>query len=159
MYLNQATIIGNLTRDPELKALPSGSNICNFSIATNKTWIDKTSGEKKESVEYHNIVVFGKQAETSAQYLKKGSSALVIGELTTQSWEDKDSGKKMYKTEIKANTIQFGSKASMQVAPGVVTTPNGKQVPVSTQTTHEQQMDKAGIKYPTDDINPEDIPF
>src|SRR3989344_8682107 len=97
MYLNKAFVAGNLTRDPELKALPSGSQVCTFGVATNRVWYNQNR-EKQEAVEYHNIVVFGRQAETSAQYLKKGSGVLVEGRLQTRSWE-KD-GQKQYRTEI-----------------------------------------------------------
>ena len=88
MYINKAILFGNLTRDPELKALPSGVNVTSFSIATNRVWKDK-DGNRQENVDYHNIVVFGRQAETVAQYLKKGSSAYVEGRLQTRSWEEK----------------------------------------------------------------------
>ena len=71
MYLNKALVIGNLTRDPEVKALPSGIKVTSFSVATNRVWKDK-NGAKQESVDFHNIVVFGRQAETAGQYLKKG---------------------------------------------------------------------------------------
>src|SRR5580704_2799187 len=108
MYLNKAIIIGNLTRDPELKALPSGSKVTTFSVATNRTYKDK-NGAKQESVEFHNIVVFGKVAELVAQYLKKGSQALIEGRIQTRSWDDKD-GQKKYRTEIVADTVQFGSR-------------------------------------------------
>ncbi len=72
MYLNKALVYGNLTRDPELRSLPSGTQVTTFSIATNRVWKDK-DGAKQESPEFHNIVVFGRQAETTAQYLKNGS--------------------------------------------------------------------------------------
>ena len=89
MYLNKAIIIGNLTRDPELKSLPAGIPVTNFSLATNRVWKDK-KGVKKESTDYHNIVVFGRQAETTAQYLKKGSSAVFEGRIQSRSWEAND---------------------------------------------------------------------
>ena len=108
MNLNRVFVIGNLTRDPELKSLPSGSSVCNFSIATNRTWTDKASSEKKTAVEYHNIVIFGKMADTVAQYMKRGSQLLVEGRLQTRSWE-KD-GKKNYRTEVVAESVQFGAK-------------------------------------------------
>lgn len=107
MYLNTALICGNLTRDPETKALPSGQNITNFSLATNRVWTDK-DGQKKEETEFHNVVVFGKQAENCAKYLTKGSEAMVEGRLQTRSWE-KD-GAKFYRTEIIAERVQFGRK-------------------------------------------------
>jgi len=100
-------IVGNLTKDPELKQLPSGSSVANFSVATNRTWKDK-DGAKQEDVEYHNIVIFGKMAETVAQYMRKGSQLMIEGRLQTQSWE-KD-GVKKYRTEIVAESVQFGAK-------------------------------------------------
>ena len=76
MYLNKAIIYGRLTRDPELKAIPSGSKVATFSVATNRVWKDKT-GARQEAVDYHNVVVFGRQAETVSQYLKKGSASSI----------------------------------------------------------------------------------
>lgn len=109
MYLNKVQLIGNLTRDPELKALPSGSKVCNFSIATNEVYYDKDK-KKVESVEFHNVVAFNKTAENVAQFMKKGSQVYVEGKLHTRSWDDKDSGKKLYRTEITAERVQFGNK-------------------------------------------------
>ena len=104
---NAVTICGRLTRDPELKALPSGQQIANLSIATNHVYTK--DGEKKESVEYHEVIIFSKQAENTAKYLHKGDEALVTGRLQTRSWE-KD-GVTHRRTEIIADSIQFGSKA------------------------------------------------
>src|SRR6187549_1609733 len=108
MYLNKAQLIGNLTRDPELKALPSGIKVTSLSIATNRVWKDK-DGQKKEATDYHNIVAFGRQAETLAQYARKGSSLYVEGRIQTRSWEGQD-GKKNYRTEIVLENFQFGPK-------------------------------------------------
>lgn len=137
-------VFGNLTRDPEMKALPSGSNVTSMSIATNRKFKDR-DGNMQEQVEYHNIVIFGKQAETTAQYLKKGSSAYVEGRLQTRSWDDKDSGKKMYRTEIVAERVQFGPK-------------KGDGAPAQAQST-ETKQEASAPEYPEDDINPDDIPF
>ncbi|MDI9355299.1 MAG: single-stranded DNA-binding protein [Cyanobium sp. MAG06] len=84
MYLNKAMIIGNLTRDPEMKALPSGINVTTFAVATNRYYKD-AQGNKQEQVEYHNVTVFGKQAETSNQYLKKGQNVMIEGRIQTRS--------------------------------------------------------------------------
>src|SRR3954465_15655317 len=108
MFFNKAIIIGNVTRDPELKALPSGAKVCSFSIATNRVWKDQ-SGAKKEQSDFHNIVVFGRQAETVAQYVKKGSMLLVEGRIQTRSWDGAD-GQKRYRTEIVADRVQFGPR-------------------------------------------------
>lgn len=128
-------IYGNLTREPEMKALPSGQNVTSMSIATNRVWKDK-DGKQQEQVEYHNIVVFGKQAENCAKYLTKGSGAYVEGRLQTRSW-DKD-GVKMYRTEIIAETVQFGTKPTTQA---------------------KQESPSVLPEYPEDEINPDDIPF
>ena len=146
MYLNKALIVGNLTRDPELKTLPSGMKVASFSLATNRVWKD-AAGQKKEAVDYHNIVVFGRQAETSAQFLKKGSQAMIEGRLQTQSWDDAGSGKKMYRTEIVADRVQFGTRAQ-----GV-----GNMTPSEEKPNDAPDLDS--IEYPEEDINPEDIPF
>lgn len=150
MYLNKAIIIGNLTRDPEMKALPSGIKVCNFSVATNRTWKDK-DGKKQESTEYHNVVVFGRQAEIVAQYMKKGSSIMVEGRLQTRSW-DADGGKK-YRTEIVADTFQFGPKGSGGGSFG------GGAADMAPSGPEMKAPELETIEYPEDDINPDDIPF
>lgn len=152
MYLNKAMIVGNLTRDPELKTLPSGMKVTSFSIATNRVWKDK-DGNKKEAADFHNIVVFGRQAETSAQFLSKGSQVLIEGRLQTQSWDDATSGKKMYRTEIVADRVQFGSR-SQGVASGAPVSENPVSAPKVESTPSVDT-----IEYPEEDINPEDIPF
>jgi single-strand DNA-binding protein len=111
MYINKVILFGNLTRDPELRALPSGMNVVNFSIATNRVFRDR-DGKKQEQTDYHNVVVFGRQADTTNQYLKKGSSVYVEGRLQTRSWDDKASGEKKYRTEVVADRVQFGPKGS-----------------------------------------------
>jgi single-strand DNA-binding protein len=104
--LNKVIIIGNLTKDPELKNLPAGTAVCNFGVATNESWIDKATSEKKTKVEYHNIVLFGKPAENVNKYTSKGSKVYIEGKLQTRSWNDKD-GNKRYTTEIIANNVLF----------------------------------------------------
>lgn len=108
MNLNKVFLIGNLTRDPELKALPSSTAVASFGVATNRVWKDQ-KGEKREDVQFHNVVAFGRQAEVIHQYLKKGSMIFVEGRLQTQSWDGQD-GAKRYKTEIVAERIQLGPR-------------------------------------------------
>ncbi len=154
MYLNKAIVIGNLTRDPELKSLPSGITVTSFSLATNRVWKDK-NGAKQESADYHNIVVFGRQAEIANQYLKKGASALVEGRMQTRSWDDA-SGKKNYRTEIIADRIQFGPRTGGAPAGGSY----GGNTPQTAAPSHEDQKAPLDtIEYPEEEINPEDIPF
>lgn len=150
MNINKAIVYGNLTRDPELKTLPSGVNVCSFSIATNRVYNDR-DGKRQESVDFHNIVVFGRQAETSAQYLKKGSGAFVEGRLQTRSWEA--DGVKHYRTEIVADRVQFGPRTDG----GGSSQGSGE----SQQSGSQSDNDQGGKppEYPDEDINPEDIPF
>lgn len=151
MYLNKAMVFGNLTRDPEMKSLPSGMQVTSFSIATNRVYNDR-DGKRQEIADYHNIVVFGKQAETSAKWLKKGSSAYVEGRLQTQNWE-KD-GVKHYRTEIVADRVQFGPRSD---GGGGGATPNSTQS--SAGASSQQESAPVMPEYPTEEINPEDIPF
>lgn len=152
MYLNKAFIIGNLTRDPELKALPSGIKVCTFSVATNRVWKDK-NGARQESADYHNIVVFARQAETVAQYMKKGSQVMIEGRMQTRSWDDAGSGTKKYRTEIVADRVQFGSNTG-----GTPSTPRANTTESkSSMESEDQGMDS--IDYPDEQINAEDIPF
>lgn len=144
MYLNKAFVIGNLTRDPELKALPSGSHVCSLSIATNRIWKD-ANGMKQEGTDYHNVVVFGRQAETCAQYLKKGQNAYVEGRMQTRSWDGQD-GQKKYRTEIVADRVQFGPKSQG----GSQTANAGSEVP---------SKDESPMDYPEEEISADDIPF
>lgn len=156
MYLNKVFILGNLTKDPEMKALPSGMTVTNFSLATNRIYKDK-NGAKQTSVDYHNIVVFGRQAETCNQYLRKGSQAMIEGRITTRSWDGQD-GKKQYRTEIMADSIQFGTKPT--VGSEDFAKPNANTSNTSNKSAKEDELDSLeSIEYPEDDINPEDIPF
>src|SRR5580698_5389600 len=110
MYINKVMVFGNLTRDPELRALPSGMNVASFSVATNRVYKDR-DGKKQEQTDFHNVVVFGRQADTVAQYLKKGSSAFIEGRMQTRSWDGKE-GEKKYRTEIVADRVQFGPRSA-----------------------------------------------
>jgi single-strand DNA-binding protein len=160
MYLNKAILIGNLTRDPELKAIPSGNKVCTFSMATNRTYKD-ASGVRQEKTDYHNIVVWGKTAENVAQYMKKGSQILIEGRMETRSWDDAATGTKKYRTEIIADTVQFGSKGSD--APRASSTSSASsstnQASSKKAETAPQEDELDSIEYPDEQINAEDIPF
>jgi len=153
MYINKAILFGNLTRDPELRALPSGMNVCNFSVATNRVYRDR-EGKKQEQTDFHNVVVFGRQADTVAQYLKKGSSVFVEGRIQTRSWDDKTSGEKKYRTEVVADRVQFGPKPG-----GGGRSAGGGQGGGRESDVEPIEAGGSGIEYPKDDINPDDIPF
>lgn len=149
MNLNKVFLFGNLTRDPELKSLPSGIQVASFALATNRR--TKRDGRWEDQAEFHNIVTFGKTAELVSQYLKKGSSLLVEGRIQTRSWE-KD-GHKNYRTEIIAERVQFGPRRDG----------GGGGAPRDTESTAPSTTSKPAkedsIEYPDEDINPEDIPF
>lgn len=151
MYLNKVMIFGNLTRDPELKALPSGMNVCSFSLATNRVYNDR-DGQRQESTDYHNITVFGKQAENCSKYLTKGNGAYVEGRLQTRSW-DKD-GVKHYRTEIIADRVQFGPKNG-----GGAGEASSAPAASATESAGNDGKAPAMPDYPAEEINPEDIPF
>ncbi|MFN7088224.1 MAG: single-stranded DNA-binding protein [Candidatus Paceibacteria bacterium] len=109
MNLNKVFLIGRLTKDVELRATPSGQPVASFGVATNRVWIDK-AGQRQEEVEYHNIVVWGRQAELANQYLAKGRLVMIEGRLRTRGWETQ-TGDKRQRTEIIAERIQFGPKS------------------------------------------------
>jgi len=104
--VNKVIILGNLGRDPEMRYMPSGDAMATVSIATTDSWKDKTSGEKKETTEWHRVVFFGKLAEIAGKYLKKGSSVYVEGSLRTRKYTDKD-GIEKYATDIRADELKM----------------------------------------------------
>jgi single-strand DNA-binding protein len=111
--VNRVHLIGNVGRDPELKFMSDGNAICNLSVATTYAWKDKTSGEKKESVEWHRVTLRGRTAEVAGEYVKKGTAVYVEGRLQTRKWTDKD-GVDKYTTEIVADSMQLlGGKGGL----------------------------------------------
>jgi len=148
--LNRATLVGNLTRDPETKALPSGTTVCSFAVATNRRWKDK-DGNTKEDTQYHEITVWGKLGELAASMLTKGKKVYVEGRLQTNSWEGTD-GAKRSKTEIVAeNFIPLSPKGD-----------SGSNFPASGSTSDKKDDKKESPKSDSndsDEINLDDIPF
>lgn len=139
MNLNQATIVGRMVRDPELKALPSGIQVAGFSVATSRTYKGK-DGKKNEDTEFHNCVAFGKTAEIIGQYVKKGQLILINGRIQTRSWE-KD-GRKNYRTEIVVEQMQMGPRVGEKTE------------------KKEDEKDKEYNNYgQEEEINVDDIPF
>lgn len=119
--VNKVTLIGNLGRDPEVRTSQSGDKIVNLSIATSESWKDKSSGERKEKTEWHRVVVFNERlADVAANYLKKGSTVYIEGQLQTRKWTDKDGAEK-YSTEIvlqrfRGELVLLGGKAAGEQA-------------------------------------------
>lgn len=110
---NKIILIGNLTRDPEVRYTPKGAAVCDVSIAVNRKWRDE-AGNSHEEVTFVEIVVWGKQAENCGQYLKKGSSACFEGRLQQESWEDKTTGQKRSKLRVVAEAVQFLSSPNRE---------------------------------------------
>lgn len=151
MFLNKAFIYGNLTKDPELKTLPSGQSVINFSIATNRTWKNK-NGEKQNSAEFHNMVAFGRTADLIKEYMRKGGGLFVEGRLQTRTWESKN-GEKHYKTEIIVENMQFGfQKANNDMKNDIKRDRNDIN---EEQVDNDSNRDSSQIE----EINTEDIPF
>lgn len=146
MYLNKVFVLGNLTADPNVRSLPSGQSVANFSLATNRVFYNKNR-EKKEQTQFHNIVAFGRSAEVIQQYLKKGSLVLIEGRLQTRSWED-SAGNKRYRTEIITERFQMGPRAGAVTPP---TPPSEKtpqeEIPIIEENQDDQEIDIKNIPF------------
>jgi len=135
MNLNKAFILGNVTREPEVRSLPSGQQVTSFSIATNRFYTSG-SGEKKQEAEFHNIVCFGKLADIAARYLTKGALIFIEGRIKTRNWVN-TTGVKQYRTEIIAESLQLGPRGTGASPSASVPTSNyGKRPSMS----HEPDM-------------------
>jgi len=168
MNLNKVFLIGRLTRDPEIRVMPSGQQVANFGLATDSFYTDKTSNQRQQKTEFHNIVVFGRLAEISGQYLKKGSLAMFEGRIQTRDWQDA-TGTKRYRTEIVADSMQLGPKGGGETAGGSYQSPaSGSYNPkpavksaagsAGKQPEQEQEPD-IPIIDDNDDIDVKNIPF
>jgi single-strand DNA-binding protein len=147
MNVNKVFILGNLTRDPELRQTPAGQSVTSFGVATNTFFTDK-SGVRQKRTEFHNVVVWGRQAEIANQFLKKGSSVFVEGHLQTRGWQDKQ-GQNHRVTEIICERMQLGPR------------PAGGAVAGSSSATVDEtpRDDLPEINIEESDIKPEEIPF
>jgi single-strand DNA-binding protein len=151
--VNKVILLGNVGKDPEVKFLPSGSAVANFSIATSERFKDK-GGEFQDRTEWHNITAYGKLAEIIRDYVKKGSKLYVEGRLTTRSWDDKDSGKKVYRTEIVVNDLSLLSGRGEEGGGG------GGYSRQSSGGSYDQRSSAPAEDYGQGaEITDEDIPF
>jgi single-strand DNA-binding protein len=123
MNLNRIFVLGRVTADPQPRTMPSGQSVLSLGVATNRTWTK--DGEKQEEVEFHNVVLFGKQADIAAQYLRKGSLALFEGRNQTRSWRDKD-GNEHRITEIVCENLQLGPAPAKEAKAPVLKPKTGK---------------------------------
>ena len=155
MNFNKAIILGNLTRDPESRTLPSGQPVVNFGVATNRTYTDK-NGAKQQAAEFHNVVAFGKLAEICGRYLSKGKLVLVEGRIQTRSWQGQD-GVKKYRTEIVMENMQLGPRGGESGgynANAAPVAPSTEEIPI---IDADAELDLLTEEKPEVDVK--DIPF
>lgn len=164
MNLNKAIIIGNVTQDPEVRSTPSGQQVANFSVATNRIWNDRNTNERQQKTEFHNVVAWGRLAEIAGQYLTKGALVMIEGRIETRSWEDQNSGQRRYRTEIIADNMQLGPRRS-----GSSNTDSApSSTPASSESKAPQKKDEedlptidaeSGPSSSDDEVDIKDIPF
>ena len=155
--LNKAMLIGNLTRDPEMRKTTGGQSVTSFSMATNRAYMDK-AGNKKEEADFHNVVAWGRLAEICAQYLTKGKKVYVDGRIQTRDWEGQD-GVKKYRTEIVIeNMIMLGGPAGARTGSMPGSTPTPEYV-ASPNYGESPIVASEPSQTPDDEIKLEDIPF
>lgn len=167
MNLNKVMLIGNLTRDPESRTIPTGQNVTSFGLATNMVWTDQQTGQRKEKVEFHNIVAWRRLAEICSQYLRKGSRVYIEGRLQTRSWDDQATGTKKYWTEIIAeNMIMLDRKGDSPgpSAPPPTPMPQPNQpsspaTPPSPAPTEEVPTIQLEEETPNQGVNVDEVPF
>lgn len=153
MNLNKVFVLGRLTADPQLRTTPAGQSVTSFSVATNRVWNDKT-GNRQEETEYHNVVVWGRQAEIASQFLKKGSVVLIEGRLRTRSWQDKE-GQSRKITEIICERLQLGPRPLAAAGAG---TPGKQEKPPISGSESGQEMPVIDIGG-DEEAKAEDLPF
>ena len=146
--INKVILIGNTCDDPTVRYMPNGGAVTNFTLATNESWTDKQTGQRKEKAEFHRVVIFGKLAEVAGEYLKKGSQVYIEGSLQTRKWQDQ-SGQDRYTTEV---VVNIGG--SMQMLGGNGGNQAGSQQPAR----QPQQPQQATQNEPPMDWD-DDIPF
>lgn len=152
MNFNKVFILGNLTRDPELRNTPTGQSVVSFGVATNRVWFDKNR-QKQTEAEFHNVVAWGKLAEIISRYLSKGKLVFIEGRLKTRTWEDQ-SGQKKYKTEIIAEKMQMGPKGGasrFSEGTDVASPDSGLDQPIAEEIPSIQEGEE--------EISPENLPF
>ncbi|MCX8015757.1 MAG: single-stranded DNA-binding protein [Patescibacteria group bacterium] len=154
MNFNRVFILGNLTRDPELRTTPSGQSVATFGVATNRIWTDK-NGQRQSEVEFHNIVVWGKLAETASRYLTKGKLVFIEGRLKTRNWTDQN-GVRHSRTEIIAQNFQLGPRSTSSAA----NVPASEGVDIEPPANLDEVNIESDIPIVSEDeISADDLPF
>lgn len=163
MDLNKVILVGRVTADPQVRSTPGGQSVTTIGVATNRVWTDK-AGQKQEQTEFHNVVLWGRQAEIAGQYLTKGAMVLIEGRLQTRSWTDKN-GQQRKTTEVMAERMQLGPRAANAGGGGGGGRSFGgpQASPVASEGGDKDappSLDEIPvINLEEDEIKPEDIPF
>lgn len=152
MNLNKVFLIGRLTADPQLRTTPSGHPVVRLGIATNRVWTDK-SGSRQKDTEFHNVVVWGRQAEIASQFLVKGSLVCIEGRISTRAWQDKQ-GQERKTTDIICERFQMGPRPSGTPAA------RGAEAPAAAgEIAPEEEVPVVDIEEGKEEVKPEDLPF
>jgi single-strand DNA-binding protein len=152
MDLNKVIIVGRMTADPQLRTTPGGQPVTTIGVATNRTWTDK-NGQKQEESEFHNVVLWGRQAEIASQFLTKGSTVLIEGRLRTRSWTDKQGGQRRT-TEIMSERMQLGPRP---MGGGKGGAPKGEEKDAIAPIAPQEEVPVINLE--DEEVKPEDIPF
>ncbi len=155
MYLNKAIIIGRMTADPELRTTGSGQSVVSVSVATNRIWTNR-EGERQEDTQFHNVVVWGRQAEVVNQFLKKGSLVMIEGRLQTRTWQD-NQGQNRRTTEIVAERVQFGPRSTADGSFDTSRAPTGKKK--QEDYGGENNIPEINLNEEGEEISGKDVPF
>lgn len=156
--LNKVLLIGNLTRDPELRYIPSGQAVTTFTVAVNRTYASQT-GEKKEEVSFIRVVVWARRAEVCNEYLRKGSPVFVEGRLQSRSWEAQD-GTKRSTIEVVANNVQFLSKGGARGTEAPVEDVQLPEEPMGDEPAAPAAKKSGHVEISKDELSPdEEVPF
>jgi single-strand DNA-binding protein len=150
--VNKVILLGNVGKDPEIKVLPSGQPVANFSVATSERFKDQ-QGNFQDRTEWHNVVAYGKLADIIRDYVKKGNKLYIEGRLTTRSWDDKDSGKKVYRTEIVIADLSLLSGRGEEGSGG------GGGFSQQRSSSSYDQRSSSSDEYANTGITDDDIPF
>ncbi len=160
MNVNKVILVGRLTRDPEIRTTPTGQSVATISMATNSFWTDK-SGQKQDKTEFHNVVLWGRQAEIASQYLTKGQECFIEGRLQTRAYTAKD-GAERRTTEVIAESMQLGSRAQGSAQGASATTRPAAQAPssgVKSSAPMEEEIPTINLDDESEEIRIEDVPF
>jgi len=155
---NQAIILGNLTKDPEVRSTPNGQSVASFSVATNRRWTNRETNQPQEAVEFHNVVAWGKLAEICGQILYKGRKALIVGRLQTRSWEGQD-GNKRYTTEIVADHISATGNPRSSAEGELQKNVEASSSAPKADFGKKEEKSSAQNDAKSEEINLDDIPF